>query len=446
MAVRMRTPGYYLAVLALCASLSRAATVRGQVKDSQGRPAAAADVSLRRQPDGPALTTRTDAQGAYSFAALDAGTYSLRAQADGALEALAGPFALGGTESRQVDLTLQSAFFDQPDFIVAGVTDAMSRGGHGSDTVLRSAEALAKATASLSGKSAAEAAAEKSLREAIARDPANPRPHHQLADLEETAGNALEAVREYQRAAELDAGEANLFDWGAELLKHRAAEPAAGVFARGNRAFPHSLRMLLGLAAAWYALGSYDEAARRFFEACDMAPTDPQPYMFLGKVRSIEITQLQGYADRMGRFAASHPGNAWANYYYALSLWKQRRDPEDAETPKRVQELLEKAVRIDPLLGAAYLQLGILYSGRNDYAAAIAAYRKAIGANPPLEEAHYRLGLIYARIGEKEKAKQELDIYERMSKISAAAAERERAEIRQFVIELHRGGPAPPVR
>ena len=60
----------------------------------------------------------------------------------------------------------------------------------------------------------------------------------------------LAAVREYQRAVELDANEPNLFDWGAELLVHRAVEPAIEVFTKGNRLYPQSSRMLLGLAAA----------------------------------------------------------------------------------------------------------------------------------------------------------------------------------------------------
>ena len=42
------------------------------------------------------------------------------------------------------------AFFDEPRFTVAGVTDTTNLGGHGSDTVVRNREALAQATASLS--------------------------------------------------------------------------------------------------------------------------------------------------------------------------------------------------------------------------------------------------------------------------------------------------------
>lgn len=411
------------------------ATLQGSVRDSRRRPLGAATVYLQMKATGQTLTAQTDPAGAYRFTELQAGTYLLRAEGGGSGEAAARPIILGDGETSKVDLTVEYAFFDEPNFIVAGVTDPISRGGHGSDTVLRSTEALAKATASLS-KEPGSASASGSSAEL----------HHTLGYAAERRGDALEAVREYQRAAELEASEPNLFDWGTELLIHRATEPATEVFLKGHRLFPRSLRLLLGLAAAWYARGDYDRAAGRFFEACDLNPGDPGPYMFLGKVQSIEITKLEGYAERLERFAKLHPDNARANYYYAVSLWKQRKGPEDSETPARVRELLEKAVRLDPSLGAAYLQLGIVHSDQNDDAHAIAAYLKAIEVSPRMDEAHYRLGQTYERTGQKVKARQELEAYEQMSKQLRQETERERSEIQQFVFELRDGSRAAPPR
>src|SRR5579862_3093273 len=54
--------------------------------------------------------------------------------------------------------------------------------------------------------------------------------HHLLGEIDEKLNDSLQAVREYQRAAETDPREQNLFDWGSELLLHGAAEPAAEVF------------------------------------------------------------------------------------------------------------------------------------------------------------------------------------------------------------------------
>ena len=114
--------------------------------------------------------------------------------------------------------------------------------------------------------------------------------HHLLGDVQEKLGNSLEAVREYQRAAELDPREPYVFDWGSELLLHHAPEPAVEVFTKGSRLFPNSARMLIGLGAAWFARGSFDQAVDRICEASDLNPADPIPYLFLGRLLSAQPT------------------------------------------------------------------------------------------------------------------------------------------------------------
>jgi tetratricopeptide (TPR) repeat protein len=293
-------------------------------------------------------------------------------------------------------------YFDEPNFIVAGVADPSQRGGHGSDPVLRSAEALTKETAALRTSTSAADAAEKQ-------------------------GKALEAAREYQRVADLDPSEANLFDWGTELLKHHAADQAVEVFTNGHRLFPGSTRTLLGLAVALYSRGSYDQASQRFFEAADLNPSDPAPYLFLGKISNGPITESPGFAERMERFARLQSKNAWANYYFAATL---------PRTSPKARALLEKAVSLDPKLGDAFLLLGIVYAEGGNLTKAIAAYQRAIDATPSMEEAHYRLAQAYRKTGEPAKAQHELDLYQQLSQNSAQQLERERAETQHFVFEL----------
>jgi tetratricopeptide (TPR) repeat protein len=310
--------------------------------------------------------------------------------------------ALIGQEQSSPQSSPPPQYFDEPRFIVAGVTDPSQRGGHGSDPVLRSAESLAKETAALRTSTSAADAAEKQ-------------------------GNALQAVREYQRAAELDPSEANLFDWGTELLTHRAADQAVEVFAKGHGLFPHSTRTLLGLAVALYSRGSYDRAAPLFFEATDLNPSDPEPYLFLGKISNGPIMASSGFSERLERFAHLHPESALANYYYAASLTR---------TSPQARALLEKAVRLDPKLGDAFQLLGSVYADEGNLPKAISAYQSAIAASPQLEEAHYRLAMAYRKTGETDKARKELEIYKELSQQSAQKFERERAEIQQFVFEL----------
>jgi tetratricopeptide (TPR) repeat protein len=266
--------------------------------------------------------------------------------------------------------------------------------------------------------------------------PEKAEPHHLLGEADEKLGNPVEAVQEYQRAAELNPSESNLFDWGAELLLHRAVEPALEVFTKGNRLYPHSVRILSALGASWYARGSYDEAAQRLCEASDLDPNDPNPYLLLGRMQAAETSSSQAIIERFQRFVTLQPENALANFYYAVSLWKRRKSPEDVADLAQVKFLLEKAIHLDPQLGPGYLQLGILYAEQNDFSNAIAAYQRAIEATPRLEEAHFRLAQAYRQAGETAKAQAELQTYAQISKEKAEETERQRHELQQFVYQL----------
>jgi tetratricopeptide (TPR) repeat protein len=487
------------------------AIVQGHVRDSNHVPVANALVVLQavtgtQTASAPIQTTHTDSEGLYRFVGLADGSYSLRVEMRGYAPANFGPLTVARTNKETtIDLTLSVSstsektgtkaleFFDEPQFTVAGVTQATNSGGHGSDTVLRTTEALAKATVSLSKDSdgnserSPSAAAESALRDTLKREPdtfaanrdlgklladngkatealpyldhasrlspRDPEVHHLRGDVEEKLSNPLEAVREYQRAAELDPSELNLFDWGTELLIHRALEPATEVFAKGSRLFPKSVRMLVALGVAWYARGSYDQAVQCLVNASDLAPANPTPYLFLGRMQNLETTPSAASAERLQRFAQMEPDNALANYYSAVSLWKQSPDSRDDKRSERVEALLQKAVRQDPKLGTAYLQLGILYSGRADFAHAIRAFQRAIEVSSEetipqpdetLEEAHYRMAQAYLRIGDKTKAKEQLQLHDQLAKKTTDKAERERRDIQQFVISLQNKNSVPP--
>ncbi|MGB8986367.1 MAG: tetratricopeptide repeat protein [Candidatus Sulfotelmatobacter sp.] len=266
--------------------------------------------------------------------------------------------------------------------------------------------------------------------------------HHLLAEADEKLGDPLEAVREYQRAAELNPSETNLFDWGAELLLHHAAAPAIEVFAKGHRSFPRSVRMLDGLGAAWYSNGSYEEAARNFCEASDLNPDDPNSYLLMGAMQQAETTPSPEIEERLARFVKLQPRNAWANYYYAVSLQKRWSSPDQAVDVDHVKSLLQTAIQLDPKLGVAYLQLGILYSDEKNFPQAISALQEAIEVNPQLEKAHYRLAQLYRLGGETAKSQSELQVYEQITREKTEEAGRQRHELQQFVYELRNSTPA----
>jgi len=444
-----------IALMAVAPALecqTQQASLRASVRNSQGKPVAGAMLRLQRKNGSNSFTAVTDANGTYEFVSLIPGMYSLHVEMKGQGEATASSIPVELNQVKTINLVLgEPAFYDSPQFTVSGVTDTTSLGGHGSDAVVRTRDTLAKETAGLGNPGAGNtpsAETEQALREQVQRTQKllehndSAELHHALADLQEKLGDSLSAVREYQRAAELSPREPYLFDWGAELLLHHAPEPARQVFTKANHLFPKSTRILIGLGSASFALGSYDQAAQRVCEASDLNSADPAPYLFLGKMDEIGSLKSAALVAHLQRSASLHPESAESNYYYAVALWKRRSDRHDARESSQVESLLKKAVSLDPHLGAAYLQLGILHAERRDFPQAIADYQQAIQVSPELEAAHYRLSQVYRQTGDQEKAKAEIEIYERMSKDSAQQADRERHEIRQFVYTL-RDQPKP---
>lgn len=362
------------------------------------------------------------------------------------------PQSSGASPASPSSASAAPQFYDSPKFTVSGVTDTTNLGGHGSDTVVRTRESLAKETATL-GKDP-EPTREAAERERdrvqflISQSPNRADLHHQLAIADEALGDSLAAVREYERAAELDARETYLFDWGAELLLHHAPEPAREVFSRGNRLFPKSERMLLGMGAAQYALGLIDESLAKVRAASDLNPQDTAPYLFVGEMNRAEKILSAAAVEMLWRFVSVHPESAEANYEYAVALWKSRRQSQDAALSAQEETLLNKAIQIDPKFSAAYLQRGIVRADRKEVQKAIDDYEKAItgadqtaafesqNSDSVVQEAHFRLGTVYRQIGEVEKSKAEMKICSDLAAKSAQKTERERHEIQQFVYTL----------
>lgn len=270
----------------------------------------------------------------------------------------------------------------------------------------------------------------------LAKAAGNASLHALLGDLDERMGDPLGAVREYERAATLDPNEGNYFEWGTELLLHRAVRPAVIVFKKGSVAHPNSARMLVGLGAALYADGSYDEAAGQLCRASDLKPEEATPYLFLGKMEVTSPTSFPCGEEKLARFVQNQPENALANYYYAMAVLKRSRESKSPADSQQAEALLKKSMAIDPQLGEAYLQLGILYAAQGGREQAIAAFQRAVEVAPSLGEAHYRLSQLYKRGGEKSKADQEIQLYKQAEKNEADEVERQRREVQQFLIIL----------
>ncbi len=257
--------------------------------------------------------------------------------------------------------------------------------------------------------------------------------HNLLGQIDEKDQRYIAAANDYEVAAHLDPSEESLFNWGSEMLLHRTYEPAIAIFQQGAERYPRSPRMLIGLGLADYSRGKYDEAIKALIRAADLNPRDPRCYVFLSKAYNSSPLQADEVTQRFRRYAELEPGNALAQYYYAVSLWKGRRVEDPGTNLAVVEALLQKAIALDDSLAPAHVQLGDLYEDERKYEASIPQYERALQLDPSLTDAYYRLGTDYVHTGQKEKAQAELAVYQKLRAAHLAAVEKERAEVEQFV-------------
>jgi len=259
-----------------------------------------------------------------------------------------------------------------------------------------------------------------------------------------TAADQAALDQQSQPAAHPEPSEADIFARGCDLLLHAGYDPATQVFDDGVERYPRSSRLQLGLGVALYSRGVYDQAVDAFMKASDLDPMAPRPYQFLGKTYDLAPDRAAAVTERLHRFAQAAPNSAQAQYDYAMSLWKARIGSTGGAPLSQVQPLLERALTLDPKFPGAHLQLGILLDGQREYQKAVDQYRQALELDPGLAEAHQRLGQALARLGQESEANREIQIYQRLHEQQPAEADRQRQQVRQFVLAMQAPAGAAP--
>jgi Flp pilus assembly protein TadD len=148
-------------------------------------------------------------------------------------------------------------------------------------------------------------------------------------------------------------------------------------------------------------------------------------------------------AQKLKRFVEREPEDAIANYLYAMDLLKRHRESSDPPVLREVEARLEKAAALDSRCGDAYLQLGILAFSEHQYEKAIRYYRQAIETDSQLTEAYYRLAVALDRSGDKDGAQREFRLHDELRKKQAEAVERQRREVKQFLVVVQEPGADP---
>jgi tetratricopeptide (TPR) repeat protein len=317
------------------------------------------------------------------------------------------------------------------------------------------------------------AKAEIAWRALLRVDPASAEAYAHLGFLEARQGNYTEAVPFYRKALALDPAMPSLrLNLGLSLFKSDALKEAIQTLIpllsseHPSSSEVQRLNVLIGMA--YYGLGKYAAVVPYLRAAAARDPQSLQLRLTLAQscmkskqfqcvldvyqeilvlnAQSAEADMLAGEAleelkDDPGAIqqfrAAVKANDKEPNVHFGLGylLWKLKQyreaahefEAELANVPNHVQALaylgdaemrlqdpqaiphLLEAVRIEPGMKLAHLDLGILYSdaGRRDDA--FRELREAATLSPNDVDVHWRLGRLYQAAGMKDQAKAEFD-------------------------------------
>jgi tetratricopeptide (TPR) repeat protein len=112
-------------------------------------------------------------------------------------------------------------------------------------------------------------------------------------------------------------------------------------------------------------------------------------------------TALPGVVGRIGEIAKANPGSAEASYYWGRAVGL----PDSAGALRRAADLDKRDTR-------ALLELGRQLANADRRAEAIGAYEEALGRDAGLATAHFRLSQLYRVVGNGEKSREHLRLYQ----------------------------------
>jgi tetratricopeptide (TPR) repeat protein len=269
--------------------------------------------------------------------------------------------------------------------------------------------------------------------------------HSLLGDAEDKAGDPAKAAQEYSRAAQMNPSEDNLINLGIEFARYHALDLAEKVFVGAAERYPRSARIQVGLGYCNYLREKYDKARTALIRAAELAPSNGNVYLALANAyTSAPEMHGDGITELMRKWVRLRPNDPRASYYCALSLRKEAHDLGRQVDADELESLLKTAIRLEPKMAGAYLQLGILRFEAHKYTEAIRMYEEAIRLQPDLGEAHYRLGQALARAGERARAQQESELYGRLRKKEDQERAKKDAEMLQLIYQDETGQDGGP--
>jgi tetratricopeptide (TPR) repeat protein len=219
------------------------------------------------------------------------------------------------------------------------------------------------------------------------------------ADVRTLLGNAHAAkgdwpmaIPHYEEARRLSPySDEVLFTLAQAHLQRQDFPSAIAVLEEGRKTFDQVPQLELALGVAYYGQRRFTDAVDCFLGVMHGAPDIPQPYYFVGKMLE----------------------NAYVLDARVIIL--QLPPLQYGDEAAQAHDLLQKALSIKEDQADAHYLLGTLLERKKDYAAAANHLERSIALNEKDPAPHFRLAVVYNRLGRKEDAARERALHEKLS-------------------------------
>jgi tetratricopeptide (TPR) repeat protein len=233
-------------------------------------------------------------------------------------------------------------------------------------------------------------------------------------DLEKSLSYLMRAKKVAPHDAELE------YEFGIVALRMSLYEDARLAFEQVLTSRPTDANSIYALGRAQMGLGKIPATRELFERYVQLRPQDPTGHFGLGLVlRMLEMTEAA--RTQFERSIELQPDQTEA--YVQLGFLDLDGGELD-QSANRFQSALERA----PQNAGALLGIGRIRFQRKDYAKAADFLLAALAADSSIREAHYYLGLTYARLGKTRESAEQMEI--------ASQLEREDLDRHRIILKL----------
>jgi tetratricopeptide (TPR) repeat protein len=231
----------------------------------------------------------------------------------------------------------------------------------------------------------------------------NPTAKAVLGDIQEKRGSFAEAANAYREAVTLAPGQEEYrVTLAYDLIQHQNFRPAVELLEKSAPLFPRSARIRTLLGIAQYSDGDVDEATASLVQAITADPKIESAYRCLAQI----VLQSSGAPSPA---AIDHLCRWNATVCSALKL-RVAREKDDSAMQNQAIAGLKQAPAGDPV---ARCELARAWEWTNRLQEARTEMEACLRFDPSPQN-HYRMGLIYKRLGLNDLSQNEMDQRKRM--------------------------------